>query len=104
MKRYSSLLAVALLLCCVIEKTNGVYFQLAEGDKKCFLVEVPKDTLVLAKFKATAVTATPPESQGGKVGVRITVEDPYQGVKQRFVKIFKFLEKYYGILTLKAEV
>ena len=44
-----ALLLVALLL----PLTSGLYIKLTEGEKRCFIEEVPKDTLIHGTFKAT---------------------------------------------------
>jgi len=42
-----------LFLSTFLIQTNGLYFYMNEGDVKCFLEEVPKDTVILAKWKAS---------------------------------------------------
>lgn len=43
-----SLVAVALVL--LVAPVHGLYFQLVEGTKKCFIEEVPEDVLVMGKY------------------------------------------------------
>lgn len=35
---------------------NGIYFVLEDGQTRCFIEEVPKDTLIMGRFKAEDIT------------------------------------------------
>jgi len=69
-----------LFLCCFVHFTVGIYFVLEEGQTRCFLEEVPKDTLVLGKYRTEewigTQAITPPGSAKPNVGIKVTVTDP----------------------------
>lgn len=74
MRILSSLL---LLLACCILSTHAVFFELPGGSTKCFLEEVPKDTLMMGKFRLEDMN--PPQVYGGQpitLGVYVKVTDP----------------------------
>jgi len=48
-----SVLIVAILLCWQV---SAISFYLKEGTKKCFLEDVPKDTLLVASFRASDIS------------------------------------------------
>eukprot|EP00013_Stygamoeba_regulata_P014147 CAMPEP_0177675896 /NCGR_PEP_ID=MMETSP0447-20121125/27465_1 /TAXON_ID=0 /ORGANISM="Stygamoeba regulata, Strain BSH-02190019" /LENGTH=215 /DNA_ID=CAMNT_0019184353 /DNA_START=56 /DNA_END=703 /DNA_ORIENTATION=- len=50
---YKFLLAVCLL--CTLAHVNGLHMKFSENDRKCFMEELPKDTLVVAKFTAELI-------------------------------------------------
>lgn len=56
---------------------NAVFLELAGGVTKCFLEEVPRDTLILGKFKLEDMN---PQQQFGApqvvLGVHVKVTDP----------------------------
>lgn len=41
---------VVLILQFVINYSTGLYFHLGEGEQKCFIEEVPSDTIVTGKI------------------------------------------------------
>lgn len=50
--RQMMLLALALLACLTLPLPSaGLYFYVTEGQHRCFLEEVPQDTLVVAQYK-----------------------------------------------------
>lgn len=70
-----SLLAVCLL--ALVFNASAVYLELPGGVTKCFLEEVPRDTLILGKFKLE--DANPQQAYGGAaftLGVYVKVTDP----------------------------
>jgi len=78
---------VVILLLSVLSFCSAVYFQLEEGQTKCFLEEVPRDTLIVGKYSAEEIVATGnyqayPPAQGEETafGIRVTVNDPEGGV------------------------
>ncbi len=81
------LLACFVLSCFVclqnVSASGDLYMAMQEGVKKCFIEEVPKNTLVLVKFKG--VEAKPPVAVEGRepqpIGWKITVHDPIGSVK-----------------------
>jgi hypothetical protein len=44
-------LAAALALACCAQMANGLYFYVTEGQHRCFLEDVPSDTLVVGHYK-----------------------------------------------------
>jgi len=67
------------LLC--LQQCSAIYFVLEEGEMRCFLEEVPKDTLVLGKYRAEDATQPTPvqfmnqQPNPSQVGVTLTVTD-----------------------------
>ena len=41
-----------ILLLCIMHLCQGVYFYMGEKEKKCFIEELPEDTMVSTKYKA----------------------------------------------------
>ena len=48
---------LALLLVALLPLSSALYIKLSEGEKRCFIEEVPKDTLIHGTFKATDLVA-----------------------------------------------
>jgi len=65
-----------LLAFLVVNTLAEIYYILDEGQVRCFLEEVPKDTLVLGRYRAEE------ENNYGapKVGIKVTVSDPEGGI------------------------
>ena len=62
----SQILANFILL-CLCTAVSGLYFHIAETEKKCFIEEIPDDTIVVGKYlffvlKVTDAGATHAES------------------------------------------
>ncbi len=57
-----------LFLSLSISNVYSIYFILEEGQSKCFLEEVPKDTLVVGKYRTEEIVqpGTPPPAWGGQ--------------------------------------
>lgn len=72
--------SISFLLVCLVSlflHANTTFVELAGGATKCFLEEVPKDTLILGKFKLEDLN--PPQVYGGTpvaLGVYVKVTDP----------------------------
>lgn len=47
---YRSELYLVVVFNFLFRYSTGLYFHLAEGDKKCFIEEVPSDTMVTSKI------------------------------------------------------
>ena len=43
-------LATFLTLCFVIHVSNGLYFHIGETERKCFIEEIPDETMVTGKL------------------------------------------------------
>jgi len=63
------------LLLCVSQPTLAVYFNVVEGQKRCFIEEVGEDVLVVGSY--TNLDMTRMESQAA---IRLTVQDPKSAV------------------------
>ncbi|KAL6067580.1 Transmembrane emp24 domain-containing protein 9 [Balamuthia mandrillaris] len=61
---------------------EGMFVYLNEGNKKCFLEEVPVNTLVQIKFTGKITSGEAPES-GDPLGITVSVEAPDQSITQR---------------------
>ena len=72
----------ALVFLSALLFANAVYFQLDEGKQRCFLEEVPKDTLVVGKYRSedglisNYGTGTPGAAGAANQLVKVTVMDP----------------------------
>jgi len=64
--------------------TSAVYVILTEGQKRCLIEEVPKDTLIVARWKAEELhpnaETLSQRQQEPRLGVKITVKDPFKNV------------------------
>jgi emp24/gp25L/p24 family/GOLD len=73
------LLAAVLVAAMAVSPANGLYIFLKEGETRCFIEEVPKDTLVLATYEATEHLATASAAPSGRfedIKITSTVRDP----------------------------
>jgi hypothetical protein len=73
------LCAMALMLCLQSAMSSPLFMNVEEGGKKCFLEDVPKDTLVVIKYKSVQKTAgSDPytQHQGEQKGWIVTVDGP----------------------------
>jgi len=82
-------LAVALfLLFDVSLVAQGLYFHIQEGERKCFIEEVPDDTLIVGKYKCQLFDPNTggfaPSSPG--IGMHVEIRDPED--KQILSKVY----------------
>jgi len=67
---------------------HGLYFDILEGERKCFIEEIPDDTLIVGKYKVQLFDpnsgAFAPSSPG--VGMHVEVRDPND--KQILSKVY----------------
>lgn len=70
------------LVLALAQVSSGVYLELVEGANKCFLEEVPKDTLVLTNFDAQQLVEAGqiPDPRFQSLAIRATVRDPSNNV------------------------
>jgi len=73
----------ALILICwlgliMINNTQGFYLKLEEGQQKCFVEEVPKDTLILSKWKSEDQKGSTETIASKNLGIIIVVRDPLE--------------------------
>jgi hypothetical protein len=61
---------------------HGLYMELQEGSQKCFIEEVPKDTLVLTTFEMEQLLSPgeQPDARFATLGMRISVRDPSNAI------------------------
>jgi len=66
------------LFCVLISSTSGLYFHIGETEKKCFIEELPDETMVVGKYKVQvydhAVKDYMPPVQD--IGMHVEVKDP----------------------------
>ena len=51
----SSLIYQVIVLSCVIASVSSLYFHIQETEKKCFIEEIPEQTMVTGKHQLTSV-------------------------------------------------
>ncbi|VDL60786.1 unnamed protein product [Hymenolepis diminuta] len=59
----------------LIQSTNGIYFHIREGSVKCFIEEVPEDTLISGSY-AISVLDNDKFVRNPDYGVHVEVKDP----------------------------
>jgi hypothetical protein len=80
--RLVALALVATSLLLLLSPVRGLYFQLVEGTKKCFIEEVPEDVLVMGKYTSPDFPKLNLNSNTGMPdtenwsAIRATVTDP----------------------------
>ncbi|XP_017887412.1 transmembrane emp24 domain-containing protein eca [Ceratina calcarata] len=69
---------IFLLLLCVLEYGTGLYFHIAETERKCFIEEIPDETTVLVNYKVELYDPRTggfaPSTPG--MGMHVKVQDP----------------------------
>jgi len=77
MARYNGLVVVCIITLCA-GLVNSLYFHIAEGERKCFIEEVPEETLVVGHYKCQLHDPNTggfmPSSPG--IGMHVEVRDP----------------------------
>ena len=74
---------------------NSLYFQMGEKEKKCFIEEVPEETMVTGKYKAQLFDPNTKEYKDSPQGMGMFVEvtDPNKEVVLRVFARNNFLLK-----------
>uniref|UniRef100_A0A7E4W4V2 GOLD domain-containing protein n=1 Tax=Panagrellus redivivus TaxID=6233 RepID=A0A7E4W4V2_PANRE len=76
----NSLLRLVLAL-AAIEAVTGLYFHIAETERKCFIEEIPDETMVIGNYK---VQLYDPNTKGygdyPNIGMHVEVKDPEEKV------------------------
>jgi hypothetical protein len=77
-----------IILCILVKPVTSLYFYLEGSEQKCFLEELPLDTLVVGTYKAEEWSETQQQYiENPQLGIQITVEElPH---KNRIVNINK---------------
>ena len=78
------LLGSLLLIALALQAVNGMYLAMREGQSKCFIEEIPKDTLLVANWRCEDAPKTPynqanlqQETLASKTfGMSVTIRDP----------------------------
>lgn len=69
------------ILVILIEIVNGLYFHIAETERKCFIEEIPDETMVIGNYK---VQLYDPNTKGygdyPNIGMHVEVKDPEEKV------------------------
>jgi len=75
------LVALFCLLVSVLPPADGLYFHIAETEKKCFIEEIPDETMVMGKYR---VQLYDPNTKGygdyPNIGMHVEVKDPDEKV------------------------
>ena len=76
------LLLISLSLWSQLCHVNSLYFHIRETERKCFIEEVPDETLVVGKYKVQIfdkdTNAYQPTPSG--IGMHVEVKDPEQKI------------------------
>lgn len=75
------MLKKGLLLLCFLQTVFGLYFHIAETERKCFIEEIPDETMVIGNYK---VQLYDPNTKGygdyPNIGMHVEVKDPEEKV------------------------
>jgi len=76
---------MAVMVMMMTSLCQGVYVVLPEGHEKCYIEEVPVDTLILCKFKIEQTLGLqgellPVPSRWAEMGMKVVVKDPVNEV------------------------
>lgn len=78
------MLSIVTLL-CILHASSGLYFHIAETERKCFIEEIPDETMVMGRYK---VQLYDPNTKGygdyPNIGMHVEVKDPEEKVLQFF--------------------
>jgi hypothetical protein len=87
-------LVLGLVTLALISLTEGLYFHIQEGERKCFIEEIPDDTLVVGNYKCQLFDPNTggfmPSSPG--IGMHVQVHDPDD--KQILSKVYSSEGKF----------
>ncbi|KAK9480675.1 emp24/gp25L/p24 family/GOLD-domain-containing protein [Lipomyces japonicus] len=73
---HSSMAFIAIALLALVSHVQGLYFYLEGSERKCFIEELPQDTLVVGYYNAEEfVPDSNTFNQPSTLGVQITVEE-----------------------------
>jgi hypothetical protein len=71
-------ISLFVVFCIYLQFAQGLHQIISESEKKCFIEEVPRDTLVLVTWKAEDLTRSHAEQNENPLGFKIVVRDPDQ--------------------------
>ena len=76
-----------LMFFCLINLSSSLYFHIAETERKCFIEEIPDETMVVGKYKCQLYDPNTggymPSSPG--VGVSLEMEMIYENSNHNFL-------------------
>lgn len=85
-----------LLVLCNFVFVSGIYFHIAETEKKCFIEEIPDETMVIGRYK---VQLYDPNTKGygdyPDIGMHVEVTDPDD-------KVYLYLKKIYCLRSFST--
>jgi hypothetical protein len=77
-RKMNKSLFVVLLAVAMAQLSTALYFHIAETERKCFIEEIPDETMVVAKYKCQIFDPSTggfmPSSPG--IGMHVEVRDP----------------------------
>jgi hypothetical protein len=77
-----SILFLVFILIQIVLNTHALYFHIRETERKCFIEEIPDQTLVIGKYKVELFDATSntylPSTPG--IGMHVEVKDPEEKI------------------------
>ena len=84
------LLAILSLWCQQMTRVDSLYFHIRETERKCFIEEVPDETLVVGKYKVQIFDKDSNQYQPtpAGIGMHVEVKDPEQQVVLSKVRFF----------------
>lgn len=79
----TGILALAVVVAATLfSAANGLYFHIAETEHKCFIEEIPDETMVIGNYK---VQLYDPNTKGygdyPNIGMHVEVKDPEEKVR-----------------------
>lgn len=80
---YVRLLNLLILILAVFPTflVNGLYFHIAETERKCFIEEIPDETMVVARYKVQLYDPnTKSYGDHPNIGMHVEVKDPEEKV------------------------
>jgi p24 family protein alpha len=79
---YRFYLCIIVIVLQLITPLSSLYFYIRETDRKCFIEEIPDQTLVIGKYKVELFDATSntylPSTPG--IGMHVEVKDPEEKI------------------------
>lgn len=68
------------LLVCLLAPINAVYFMVTEGQERCFIEEVPEETLVVGRYKSPDQVSASSGGSNENTAVVVKVKNPNQEI------------------------
>jgi hypothetical protein len=75
------LLILAILCFVLLASNSALYFHIAETEKKCFIEEIPDETMVMGRYKVQLYDPnTKAYGDYPTIGMHVEVKDPEEKV------------------------